>query len=328
MTDKGPSERIAAVVVTHDRPKLLLECLASLIAQSRPLDAILIIDNASEMSTREALHAAGFTDSGGKDSTLTYCAPGRPAIQIRYLRLEENTGGSGGFKRGMELGYNSGFDWLWLMDDDSEPELRALELLLAGGDTTPGSETLLLASKVINEKGETLRLCRGWFDKELVKHNPLPESDYRLETTFVGYATFVGFLVSRRGIAVTGYPDEGFFILYDDLDYSLRLARHGKLLLVNSSVVVHKELMRSAQGAPAADWKRYYRLRNRIFCAKRHGGKTLPIIVLFAKLFLNELTRARNAGAGRKGAHLRLTVKAYFDGIFGYWGKRVEPGSC
>jgi len=40
--------RVAAVLVTHNRPQLLLQALAALRAQTRPLDAIYVVDNASE----------------------------------------------------------------------------------------------------------------------------------------------------------------------------------------------------------------------------------------------------------------------------------------
>ena len=39
-------ESIAAVVVTFNRASLLLECLDALLAQTRPVDAIILIDKA------------------------------------------------------------------------------------------------------------------------------------------------------------------------------------------------------------------------------------------------------------------------------------------
>ncbi|MCD6105633.1 MAG: glycosyltransferase, partial [Thermosipho sp. (in: Bacteria)] len=40
-------ETVCAVVVTYNRKELLLECLEALRKQTRPLDAIYLIDNAS-----------------------------------------------------------------------------------------------------------------------------------------------------------------------------------------------------------------------------------------------------------------------------------------
>ncbi len=56
------SEKVCAVVVTYNRKELLIECLESLKEQSRTLDAILIIDNASTDGTPELLLKNGYID--------------------------------------------------------------------------------------------------------------------------------------------------------------------------------------------------------------------------------------------------------------------------
>ena len=53
--------RVAAVVVTYNRKELLMECLEALLRQTRPLQAIYIIDNASTDGTPELLHREGYT---------------------------------------------------------------------------------------------------------------------------------------------------------------------------------------------------------------------------------------------------------------------------
>jgi len=46
-------ETVCAVIVTYNRKKLLLECLEGLRRQTRPVDAIYIIDNASQDGTSQ-----------------------------------------------------------------------------------------------------------------------------------------------------------------------------------------------------------------------------------------------------------------------------------
>jgi len=46
---------ICAVVATFNRKALLTECLTALLRQSRPLDEIILIDNASTDGTRSWL---------------------------------------------------------------------------------------------------------------------------------------------------------------------------------------------------------------------------------------------------------------------------------
>ena len=57
----APHERVCAVVVTYNRSALLREALVALGAQTRPVDRILVVDNASTDGTREIV-AAEFPD--------------------------------------------------------------------------------------------------------------------------------------------------------------------------------------------------------------------------------------------------------------------------
>ena len=93
---ENKKEKIAAVVVTYNRKELLKECLDALLAQTHPLDSIILIDNASTDGTPEFLKEKGFLDNP----------------KIDYVRLSENSGGAGGFYEGMKRGYEKGFDWV------------------------------------------------------------------------------------------------------------------------------------------------------------------------------------------------------------------------
>lgn len=106
-------ERVCAVIVTYNRKELLRECLQAVLSQTRPPDHVLVVDNASTDGTPEMLR--------------------EEFPQVEVLRLPENQGGAGGFHEGMKRAYEQGFDWLWLMDDDTLPSPRALEVLLLEG---------------------------------------------------------------------------------------------------------------------------------------------------------------------------------------------------
>lgn len=51
--------------------------------------------------------------------------------KIHYVRMNENTGGVGGFHEGVKRGYDKkDIKWLWLMDDDAEAYDNSLEYYL------------------------------------------------------------------------------------------------------------------------------------------------------------------------------------------------------
>src|SRR3954452_24791288 len=106
---------VCALVVTYHRWALLEECLRAIDAQSVRPAQLILVDNASTDGTPDRLRERGWLD--------------RP--DVRFLRLDENLGSSGGFARGFEAARDTDAEWLWTMDDDAEPALDCLERLLA-----------------------------------------------------------------------------------------------------------------------------------------------------------------------------------------------------
>ena len=101
--------KTAAVVVTYNRIELLKECVTHLRAQTAPAD-ILIIDNAST------------------DGTGEFFAKAQEGVL--YFNTGANLGGAGGFNYGMRKAVELGYEFVWVMDDDTLPEPTAHEKLL------------------------------------------------------------------------------------------------------------------------------------------------------------------------------------------------------
>ncbi len=203
------SQQVCAVVVTYNRKALLAECLQGLLKQTRPLDAILVVDNAS-------------TD--GTEEMLATCFP-----QVHVLRLPENQGGAGGFHAGMKHAYGSGFDWMWVMDDDVEPLPTALQVMLC---YAPVSDFI----HVRRHYQGTAFPWEGRWDFSFPEKRPLPKDisfDDGREWIEVNYACFEGALIHRRVVDHIGYPDPRFFILGDDTIYGYRASQWTKVIYVN-----------------------------------------------------------------------------------------------
>ncbi|MBU1457977.1 MAG: glycosyltransferase, partial [Gammaproteobacteria bacterium] len=104
-------DKIYAVVLSYKRKDLLKRCLDGIGAQSRPCDAIIVVDNASNDGTEEMLLESDIAN-------------------LKVYVLSRNTGASGGFSAGFRIAYQQGADFVWMMDDDVIPEPDALEQLL------------------------------------------------------------------------------------------------------------------------------------------------------------------------------------------------------
>ncbi|MCS6779901.1 MAG: glycosyltransferase [Geminicoccaceae bacterium] len=93
--------KVVAVVVTWNRREILARNLRAVMAQSRPVDEVLVVDNASTDGTRDML-AVEFP-------------------KARVIRLSRNYGPAGSFFAGIDHVMKTVPDWLWLMDDDGVP---------------------------------------------------------------------------------------------------------------------------------------------------------------------------------------------------------------
>jgi rhamnopyranosyl-N-acetylglucosaminyl-diphospho-decaprenol beta-1,3/1,4-galactofuranosyltransferase len=132
--------KIAAVVVTYNRKDCLINCLKAIRLQTLPPDIIYIIDNHSTDGTADILFREQYIDTipnendKTEDSIISYqinsLGETSGTILIKYIYKMENTGGAGGFYTGMQMAYDDGYEWFWMMDDDGIPAEDGLEQLL------------------------------------------------------------------------------------------------------------------------------------------------------------------------------------------------------
>lgn len=266
------SNKIVAVVVTYNRKQLLMECINSLLAQSyKDLD-ILIVDNDS--------------NDGTKDYAMNI-SNGR----VKYINTEKNLGGAGGFQFGINEGVKRGYDYLWLMDDDSIPEPSALENLIK--QSAELGNWGFLSSKTL------------WKDHTICKMNVPKTGIYSKLQSFSGFnkrimmATFVSFFVRADVVKEVGLPIKEFFIWADDLEYSRRISRKYPCYFIPSSVVIHKCSSNNGSNIATDQAKRLPRYkfayRNEVYVFRREGLSGNIYIVL--KLLLNSfrvITKAKD----------------------------------
>ena len=110
--------RILAHIHTHNEADFIEQALAGLQRQTRPPDAIVIVD---DLST---------------DGTLDRVFPER----VTVIRNPANIGVAGAVAIGLAHALKEKFDWTWVLDADSVPEPDALANLLSFFETFPPSE--------------------------------------------------------------------------------------------------------------------------------------------------------------------------------------------
>lgn len=295
---------IHAVVVTYNRRALLEVCLASLKAQSRAPERIVLVDNASTDGTQAWIDQSGVA----RNPRLT------------YVRLEQNLGGAGGFAAGMRQAFALGADAVWMMDDDAAPEKEALQKLMEiyGGDQA------IYGSIAVTASG---RLC---WPLVATDNRSFDHADVVPRQVSVAALPFLGILIPRAVADKIGYPESGYFLAGDDTEYCFRARDRGMAIhAAGASRILHppSEYYRFGLGhlAPYCfympPWKRYYDVRNRILTMRRRGllhvlTRTLPGTLLrLAGTLINEPQKLRQ---------LQAYVAGTVDGLGGKLGMRHQ----
>src|SRR5271154_2396660 len=107
---------VASVTVAYNASRLLPRQLDALLRQTRPLQEIVVVDNASTDGTRDML------------------AENYP--QVTVLKMSENLGAAGAWSAGLAYAaLKKRHDWVWTFDDDSVPDADALQNLVNGVET-------------------------------------------------------------------------------------------------------------------------------------------------------------------------------------------------
>lgn len=251
------AERVAVVVVTYNRADLLVAMLDGLADQTRPPDAVIVVNNASSDHTRVVLDE-------------------RDDLPLQTIHNLENLGGAGGFHRGVAEAYAQGFDRIWLMDDDVVPAPDCLEVLMrhdlpclmAVREDRQGTLVEKSALHFDLRNPLALRPKRASVDSTFRTRAEMPE------LVLVEVIAFEGFLVHREVIAAIGLPDPAYFIFYDDADFAIRARKAGFTIHAVRDAVLVRQLDFDQQH-DLGSWKGRFMYRNLFVVHFRHGENAL-----------------------------------------------------
>ena len=304
-------ETICAVIVTFNRQKFLKECLDALLGQTRPLDAIIVVDNASSDGTETFMKNISFNDP-----------------KFIYIRLPVNTGGAGGFYKGLKRGYERGFDWLWMMDDDARTEPETLEKMILRAE--PG--TGVLHPLVVSPDDPNLLSFGCWFtsEKSLSLYKTVGELKKVFQDTVLLPSLgnpFNGTLLTRKVIQDHGLPRPELFIWGDELEYIFRLQKAGVIAkVVCDAKFYHPHNPNAGNHFKLLEmdienwWKIYYYLRNHIVIVRLHRKPVIADFVYIAGRF-PDILYILFSSAGYKFKKIRIIIIATYHALIGRFGQ-------
>lgn len=231
--------KVSALVVTRNRLNMLKRTIQYLLNQSYPIDQIILVDN------------------GSKDGTIDYLNNLKLPMQKKVI-FQENLGGAGGFKKGLEAFLDSDFEWCWLMDDDGWPAEDALENLYP-----ENSEGPKWRNSVVLDENNPDRLAFGLYVDGNLKTLKSDIIDSKIPIEFGN--PFNGTLLHRTLVCKIGLPISEFFIKGDESEYQRRALRYGyKLRTYEKSYFFHPAHREPniIETDSSRIWVYYYKVRN------------------------------------------------------------------
>jgi GT2 family glycosyltransferase len=256
-------KEIGIVVCNFNKKEYLEQCLNSVLASDLPRESydIVVVDNASEDGAPQMVKEK-FSD------------------EVILLQNSVNTGGSGGFARGMEYCNDHGYDYVALLDNDIRLEKNTLselkkyiehhpEVGVAGSKicTMDNPEVLQeLGSFIDHEKFNAITPLKGYKDSE-----ELPS------VVKCDYVPACCLITTKEVLKKAKSFDVNHFIYWDDMDWCTRVKEAGyEIHALNASRVYHK------MGAinSVNTFSMYYFERNRIlFFLKHLAEDELPAFI-------------------------------------------------
>lgn len=257
------SERIVGVVVTHRRREQLAQSLKVLSAQTRPLDHLVVVDNADEEAVRDLVESCPLPTS--------------------YLGSKHNLGGAGGFALGMLYALSLGADRVWLADDDGRPEgPDVLATLLECAQRHGLAEVSPVVCDIDDPDRLAFPLRRGvaW------RRHRSELGDVETDDLLPGIASlFNGALFTAAAIDAVGVPDLRLFVRGDEVEVHRRLVRSGlpfgtclrTAYLHPNGADEFKPILggRMHTQYPDNDTKRFFTYRNRGYLLSQPGLRRL-----------------------------------------------------
>jgi GT2 family glycosyltransferase len=224
--------RVLAHIHTMNDEAVIEQALEGLRRQTRPADAILIVDNAST------------------DGTLHRTFPENATI----IRNSGNLGTSGAIRIGFAHALQHEFDWTWVFDADSVPEPDALENLLAFFERLSPAErerVCFLACRLVNAEGEVRHEPVIFTDSSTQHASIEPDAAHTECDCYI----WTGSLLRMAAVARIGLPSDDYVLDMAEVEYGYRARQLGLTSYMIHDAVTHQDVGRSPGIVVSKVWR-------------------------------------------------------------------------
>jgi len=281
--------RVGAYVLNYNNHDDTRECLESILAAGvEGLDAYLVDNGSTNDSSRKVA----------------------AALKVEMLATGSNLGYAGGMNFAMRHAKGKGYERCLLVSTDVVfPQGSLARLLACAEGGTPFAMLAPVQVRVeggpVYSAGKAVSLARGEASQVTTVKGEAPYA--------ITAADGAAYLIEVEQVLDVGGFDERYFMYWEDMDLSLRLAECGvRVLLCPAARIVHKVSGTAGKDSPM---QAYHSTRNRLLFLRAHAGAGQFLaanayqMAYAVPVFLAHLLRT-----GQRAA-LRAVIRGYVDGL-------------
>jgi len=273
--------RVAVIVLNWNGWKDTLECLESLRHLDYPAFKTILVDNGS---TNDSVARIEEWRKGRMDEA-----------ELTIIRTRENLGFAGGNNVGIRHALDAGFDFIWLLNNDTIVDERSLMELVrvARTDEMIGAVGSLVLFHRTPDRINSAGICVARFGRRarlLGLNRNKGEAEF-LKRRKVDAVSGCSMLLRARALSEIGLLDERYFLYLEEVDLCTRLRqKEFCCYVVPESIIWHKQWGSIQPYPELAD---YYLSRSQVLYIKKFSsglhalldhalffGKSLPLVIL------------------------------------------------
>ena len=248
------NSKVAVIVVNWKKYDITSSCIESILNSTNSNFKIILVDNESDNK---------------KVKNFKY------RNEIEIIQNKKNEGFSKANNIGIDYALKNNFDYTILINNDTIVEKNLIEVLLKTAQAKNFSvvQPLILKynGKEIWNAGGRINYFFGNFITRKKVGNSL-NSSHELTEWLTGCCC----LFKTKIFKEIGKLDESFFAYYEDVDFSLRLKKHGyKIGFTSKTHIYHYEsfssISNNSKGGKLSPYIHYLNIRNHILILKKHS---------------------------------------------------------
>ncbi|WP_053970755.1 glycosyltransferase [Mangrovimonas sp. ST2L15] len=282
------------IIVTYSNRFHLLKRVIETCFKER-VSKVVVVDNNSENESKVLLQ--------------NFQTKYSPNLHVIWNTVNE--GSAKAFKIGLKYVFQkSEHEYIWLLDDDNEPEEGALENIHSYWVRKDNETACLLSYRPDRYQYKTAILSENpnlvlskpnsFYGFSLMEKLKKPfkkrESlNSKITSGRIAYAPYGGMFFHKSLINDIGFPDEEFYLYSDDHDWSYRITKMSKkiILLLNSKVRdIDKSWSVNSTSqtvfqtiSKGSRFRIYYTIRNRMIFEKRYLTKNSAVYSINLAIF-------------------------------------------